>query len=410
MPEGVVVLGGDYRGLGVIQSLGRRGIPAIVLHDRRREIAAFSRYVSHAVRWPEGDEDSRIEFILDLALRLELQGSMLVPTRDDTAALCARNLPRLRPVFRVSVPSWDVMKWAYDKRLTNSLAAEVGIPVPRTWNAGLEGVDRSEIDYPVIVKPAVKSSVNALTIAKAWRADEPESLARLLEQASVLMPPAELLVQELIPGDGANQFSFATLAVDGRPITSLVARRTRQYPMDFGRASTFVETIEHATVADFSSRILEAMNYTGLVEIEFMRDPRSDTLKLLDINARVWGWHSVGRRVGMDFSLLLWRLMRGDTPAPLTAPAGVRWMWPAADVPTAFGEIRKRRLRIRDYVRNFRRPVDYATLAVDDPVPGLIELPLQLLITLQSRPSKSERGKTSEPPAETRRRLVGPPA
>jgi hypothetical protein len=66
-------------------------------------------------------------------------------------------------------------------------------------------------------------------------------------------------------------------------------------------------------------------------------------------------------------------------------------MWPAADVPTALSEIRKRRLRVRDYARNFRRPMDYATLTLDDPIPGLIELPLQLLITLQSRPAKRER-------------------
>jgi D-aspartate ligase len=410
MAEGVVVLGGDYRGLGVVQSLGRRGIPAIVLHERRREIATFSRYVSRAVRWPEGDDDSRIEFLLDLALRLELHGSMLVPTRDDTAALCARNLLRLGSIFRVSVPGWDVMRWAYDKRLTNQLAADAGVPTPRTWDAGFEDIDSSDIDYPVIVKPAVKSSVNALTVAKAWRADEPESLARLLERASALMPASELLVQELIPSDGRNQFSFAALALEGRPITTLVARRTRQYPMDFGRASTFVETVEDATVADSASRILKAMKYTGLAELEFMRDPRTETLKLLDINARVWGWHSVGRRVGMDFSLLLWRLVRGDAPAPRTAPAGVRWMWPAADVPTAFGEICRGRLSFRDYARNFRRPMDYATLTVDDPIPGLIELPLQLLVTLQSRPGKRERTKTNAAGTETPEHPVRPRA
>ncbi len=410
MAEGVVVLGGDYRGLGVVQSLGRRGIPAVVVHERRREIATFSRYVSRAVRWSDADEDSRIDFLLDAALRLDLQGSMLVPTRDDTAALCARNLSRLGSTFLVSVPGWDVMQWAYDKRLTNQLAAENGVSVPRTWDVRMEGIDPSDIEYPVIVKPAVKSSVNALTIAKAWRADEPESLARLLERASTLMPASELLVQELIPSDGRNQLSFAALALEGRPIATLVARRTRQYPMDFGRASTFVETIEDPAVADVASRIIKAMNYTGLVEVEFMRDPRTDTLKLLDINARVWGWHSVGRRVGMDFTLLLWRLLRGESPAPQTAPAGVRWMWPAADVPTALGEIRRGRLRFRDYARNFRRPMDYATLTVDDPVPGLIELPLQVLITVQSRPAKSERLITKAARTEILRPPVGPRA
>ena len=44
------------------------------------------------------------------------------------------------------------------------------------------------------------------------------------------------MVQELVPGDGAAQLSFAALCADGEVLASLTARRVRQYPMDFGRA------------------------------------------------------------------------------------------------------------------------------------------------------------------------------
>jgi D-aspartate ligase len=383
--EGVLVLGADYRGLGVVQSLGRIGIPAVVLHERPRGLANYSRYVSQAIRWPAGDEASQTAFLIDLAAREGLHHWMLVPTRDDTAAMCARNAADLRSAFRVSVPPWEVLRWAYDKRLSHQLAADIGVEFAHTWEPARDQFNSLECEYPVIIKPAVKSSVNALTIAKAWRVDEPESLRKRLDEASALMPVDELLVQELIPGNGKNQLSFAALASEGQPIATMVAQRTRQYPMDFGRASTFVETVDEPAIEELGSRLIKAMDYTGLIEIEFKRDPRTNVLKLLDMNARVWGWHTLGRRAGTDFSVLLWRLLHGDTPAPVKARVGVSWMWPAADIPTAAREIFGRRLRLREYVRNFRRRTDYATLVLDDPMPGLLEVPLLLADALQRR-------------------------
>ena len=56
--------------------------------------------------------------------------------------------------------------------------------------------------------------------------------------------PDTLMVQELIAGGGEAQLSYAALCRDGVPLAAVTARRTRQYPAEFGRASTFVETIE----------------------------------------------------------------------------------------------------------------------------------------------------------------------
>ena len=378
MNSGAVILGSDYRGLGVAQSLGRRGVPLVLLHERCRGVASFSRYVTKAIRWPDGDEQAWTEFLLELAGRDGLHGWTLIPTGDGTAALCSRNAADLEQTFCLSVPAWDILRWAHDKRLTHQLAADIGIPFPRTWELASSGVDGLDCEYPVIIKPAVKTQVNALTIAKAWRADSAAELHRRYEEASRLMVPSDLLVQELVPGTGEAQLSFAALAVAGRPIATMVSRRTRQWPMDFGRASTFVETVDDQQAAEFGAELIAAMCYTGLIEIEFKRDSRTTELKLLDLNARVWGWHTLGRRTGTDFSWLLWRLLHDDTPRPVSARPGVRWMWLPADIPIAVREILRGRLSIRDYARDFRAPIDFATLALDDPVPGLLEMPLHL--------------------------------
>ena len=80
-----------------------------------------------------------------------------------------------------------------------------------------------------------------------------------------------------------------------------MAQRWRQHPPEFGRASTFVETIDLPLLENLSERFLKAINYYGLVELEYKLDPRDGQYKLLDVNARTWGYHSLGQRAGVGF-------------------------------------------------------------------------------------------------------------
>ena len=83
---GGIVLGGDYQGLGIARSLGRRGIPVCVIDDEY-SISRYSRYVTHSVRVPDlRDEQRTIEAILEVGNRLNLKGWVLYPTRDETVA------------------------------------------------------------------------------------------------------------------------------------------------------------------------------------------------------------------------------------------------------------------------------------------------------------------------------------
>src|SRR4051794_10946467 len=105
-----------------------------------------------------------------------------------------------------------------------------------------------------------------------------------------MVDPDTIMIQEIIPGAGDGKISYAALCVGGEPVASLVARRTRQYPVDFGRSSSFVETTFRREVEAAGKRVIAAISYTGVIELEFKRDPASDQYKLLDINPRIWGW------------------------------------------------------------------------------------------------------------------------
>ena len=148
--------------------------------------------------------------------------------------------------------------------------------------------------------------------------------------------------------------------------------------MDFGRASTYVETIDAPDVERIARRILNALRFDGIVEVEFKRDPRDGALKLLDINPRVWGWHSLGRAAGVDFPYLLWRLLRGEQVDERRGRAGVRWVRALTDLPVSIGEIRAGRMTMREYLASLRGPMEFAILAADDPLPAVVEIPSAL--------------------------------
>lgn len=69
---GAVVIGGDYRGLSIVRSLGRRGLKVWVLASDQW-IAGTSRYARRRLPWPSGDENSRVAYLIELSARYQLQ-------------------------------------------------------------------------------------------------------------------------------------------------------------------------------------------------------------------------------------------------------------------------------------------------------------------------------------------------
>jgi predicted ATP-grasp superfamily ATP-dependent carboligase len=123
-------------------------------------------------------------------------------------------------------------------------------------------------------------------------------------------------------------------------------------------------------------RLLAAVQFTGLVEVEFKRDLRDGKYKLLDVNPRLWGWHTLGARAGVDFSYLLWQMLHGEPVPAVRARPGVQWVRTACDLPIVFSEILKGRLCLNEYLRTLIYPTESALFAVDDPLPALLEVPL----------------------------------
>ena len=382
---GAVVIGGDFLGLGIVRSLGRHGIPVCVVDDEP-SIARFSRFTSLTVRVPDlRHPDRTIAALLKLGSEHQLEGWVLFPTRDETVAAIAANSQRLSTTFRLTTPSWDVVRWVWDKRNTYALAAQLGIPTPRTWYpASAADLDAISGDGPFVIKPAIKEHFIYATKAKAWKANSREELATLFKRATRITGDGEIMIQDFIPGSGTQQFAYCAFAKQGRPLASMVVRRRRQHPPDFGRASTYVETLDaSSSLEEPSLKLLGALGFYGLVEVEYKLDPRDGQYKLLDVNARAWGYHSVGYAAGVDFPFLVFADQMGDTPALQRGRPDVHWVRLLTDAPTAVLELLGGTLRWRSYWSSLQQTTVEAVFSREDPLPGLAELALTPYLMLK---------------------------
>jgi D-aspartate ligase len=374
---GAVVIGGDYQGLGIVRSLGRHQIPTVIVDDER-SIARASRFATASVRVESLRDDRSVLDALTLARsRYGLDGWVLFPTRDENVAALSRHRVELSPFFRVPTPEWDCVRVAWDKRETYRLAQKLGVAAPRTWFP-LDEADLDQVDMtgPVIIKPAIKEHFFYATRAKAWRADTMADLRRLFRRAAAIVDDGEVIVQELVPGDGQQQYSYCCFARAGAAVASMTVRRRRQHPSDFGRASTFVESLDVPELEAPSARFLREIGYYGLVELEYKRDPRDGEFKLMDVNARTWGYHTAGYAAGVDFPYLLFRDQLGESVDPIKGRNGVSWIRLATDVPNALVDIRAGRLRAAAYLRSLRGIDTEAVFSWRDPLPGLYEVAL----------------------------------
>jgi D-aspartate ligase len=374
---GGIVIGGDYQGLGIVRSLGRHGVPVCVIDDEP-SIARYSRYTTISKLVPSLlNASDTVEILLDAGRKHGLDGWVLYPTRDELVAALSQYREELARVFRVPTPAWDTVKWLWDKRNTYRMAEKVGIPTPRTWYPkSIEELDQVEGHFPVALKPAIKEHFIYATKSKAWRADNLTQLRQLVTRALQHIPIEEIMIQDLIPGDGKCQYAFCSFFKDGKSIAQITACRRRQHPLEFGRSSTYAETVELPILEEYSKCFLRAIKYYGLVEVEFKYDPRDGQYRLLDVNGRTWGYHTIGRPAGIDFPYLLFADQMGESVESCIGKSGVRWVRLLTDLPTGTLGILKGQLGARAYLKTLREYDEEAVFSWEDPLPGLMEMAL----------------------------------
>lgn len=321
-----VVFNSHITGLAVARSLGRRGVSVIALDRDPKGYALASKYATVTALCPNvlEDEDGFIEYLIDLGQVLDRPG-VLYPTNDEWVLAVNRHRVQLEPYFRIPFSGPEIVEPVLDKARLYRTAAELAIPIPRTWDLTREDPAQvaGQLPYPCIVKPTEQRSFYDVFGDKAWRVETPEEFHAALEHAA-----GHGLVAQEIVGQGLTDFYSVCSYIggDGEAHGVFVGRKLEQYPPDFG-TGCLVSAEGPAAIAERGVQILKAFGYRGISEVEFIYDARDGEHKLLDVNTRVWKWIGLPIAAGVDLPWLAYADVAGDPEVATPAREGLIWTY-----------------------------------------------------------------------------------
>lgn len=370
--RGAVVISTSYTALAIVRSLGRHSIPVWVF-DNGRSPTAHSRYVKKIFFLDMENESRLIEDLANIATEYSLKDWALYPDGDKSAALIAKYYQQLGAHYKLTTPPWEILKWAVDKRLTYQMADEVGVDYPRAFypqtRADVEAIDGP---FPVIIKPIHHQGHDAVSTGRAWQAWESKDLLTLYDELTKVADPGVIMIQEMIMAGPGTQFSYGALCKNGDVIADIFAERKRLTPPNFG-VSAFVQSMDIPELDAPAKRWLKQINYTGIVELEFMLDKRDGLYKILDVNTRAWGWIDMAAYAGVDFPYLLWKLVFEQEIKPSHARAGIRWSRTIYDFASSAQSIWAGRLSVFEFIFSLIG-AKHEMYVFDDPKPAMMEL------------------------------------
>jgi len=317
-PAAIVVDVGWVNGLAAIRSLGRAGVPVIAVDHRESALGFRSRYAVPVISPDPQDEDTFVAFLARLAEELE-SPIPIFPTHDEPLNAIARGADRLGERFRYPFPAWEVLGRIQSKRAQLEAAERAGIAVPR-WSADSAAAD--ELGYPVLVKPSSTEGFKRRFGRQAFRCETRAEVEAAFSEAAEYEP----LVQELIPGGDDELYTLGSyLDRGGEPLGLFCGRKLRQTPPGVGTCRVG-EAVWVEEVVDQGLRFLRELGHVGVSQVEFKRDPRDGSYRLMEINPRLWQWHGLAAACGVDFPRIAYEDLVGERPDPARMN-GTRRRW-----------------------------------------------------------------------------------
>ncbi len=356
----LVVDVGWVNGLGAIRSLARAGVRVLALDHRPSALGLRSRLGLPVLCPDPNSGDGRFAAFLGELTELLPAPAPIFPTHDDSLAAVAKAAPSLDGKLLYPFPAWSVLERLQRKRFQLERAVEAGVAIPRTVypeSAADARAAVAEIGLPLLVKPSEPIGFRRAFRRQAFRCET----ARELEEAYAKAEPFVPMLQEVVPGADSALYTVGSyLDGSGKALGIFCGRKLRQTPPGVGTCR-IGESLWLPDLVEGSLQLLRACEHVGLSQVEFKRDERDGSFKLMEINPRLWQWHTLAGTCGVNLPLIAYRDLSGDPPAPATNEHAIGKRWAI----TLLGS---------EGIAMPRPPYTEAVLSLRDPKPGLAHL------------------------------------
>ena len=368
---GAIVLEGHVQGLSNVRSLGELGIPVYVV-DQNKCLAQYSKYCTAHFICPSFISSEFPEFLIELAQSKGLHGWFLIASNDHIVEQLSKNKERLIPFYHFLVPGQGDLERIIDKYRLMQEAQQCGTHTPKTFDVN-SLPDLSALHFPLLIKGRRGLSFYKKTHKKAIQVNSPDELNTSINLLQPLLHSSEFMIQELIQSQEKDHVvSFTCFAENGLIKTYWMGRKLREHPIQYGTA-TLAESFMDAAVLNEASPLIQQLNYTGICEIEFLRDKRDGTYKLIEINPRTWLWVGLAKACGIDYAKIAYRYANDIHQSfPTQYVVGKKWINRLTDSVFALKSLFAHKTNFKEYINSIKGDKVYAIWSKDDPLPGLV--------------------------------------
>jgi protein-tyrosine-phosphatase/predicted ATP-grasp superfamily ATP-dependent carboligase len=303
----VLVLGSDERAfLSVIRSLGRKNISVHIGWYDKNSPVLKSRYISKRQNLPRFSSNSNWKEHFINILQKE-KYDLVIPCNDKTIIPLQLFKDEFEKVCKIYLLNEDIYSIANDKLKMQKLVRELGLNVPQEIEFNKNtNIDRllSEFSFPVVIKP--RSSFTAANLKMKNRVEKVFSKEEFLKKLEKFSTTNDtLLIQKNFIGKGVG---IELLVKNGMILYSFQHIRIHE-PLLGGGSSYRKSTKLNPELLEASSKIMKALNYTGVAMVEFKMDFETGKWVFIELNARFWGSLPLAIVSGADFPYYLYKML-----------------------------------------------------------------------------------------------------
>ncbi len=280
-------------------------------------------------------------------------------------------------------PELPVAELICDKFRLMELAASEGLPIPRTWDPSAPVPDG--VSWPVLLKGRIGLPFYRKAGKKVILCSDRVEYEEYTRQFGNEEWKGLVMAQELISDDkDLYTVSVGAYCVGGQVKTSWTGIKVREHPDRFGTA-TLARGIRITEAENYAHTLIKALQYTGICEIELLKDPVDNKFKLIEINPRTWLWVDLARASGVDLALLAWQDALGLNPVfPQSWEPELVWRNFYTDLWFGIGRVFRRKMKLQTYFRQMRGKRIHAVWSKEDPQP-FIRMTLMLPYLMRNR-------------------------
>jgi predicted ATP-grasp superfamily ATP-dependent carboligase len=374
--EPIAFILGKYAttGLGVSRCFGRLKIPVLWLDSNPKQIGFHSKYCTGIVcPHQKNNEKDYVDFLLTLGERLSHKG-VFFPTGDIEVLVILKHRSKLEQYYHIPMADLKITEILLNKQKFYQTLEKQGISYPKTYFPNdiseIESIS-NEVRYPCIVKPVHSEYFRHVFNTKFFRIESRQELIQGYRKA--ISKNQEVMIQEIIPGDAKHMCGFnAYYNKNSEPNGVFMYRRIREWPPVSGNG-VLIENVVIPELEQIISSFVKNINYYGIVDAEFKKDPRNGTFNLLEINPRCWMQISFPLKCGVNLPYIAYLdALDKDVEKYTPNQEQAKWLFIFQDIFSSWNSIVNGNLSLRKWIRSFKGKKEYAVFAWDDPAPFII--------------------------------------